>query len=214
VARKVYMTKNGTVVPRVSKITDLRNVEGYVPKKHIEAAMKTGGVTHGLVEEFLRYREHGLPKSNKVRLAMMAFHSYMNRTKAGVSTVNGKDFIEVPLVSEKHLFGGTPDAILCINGKHILTDFKTTSDLKKCGRLLDKYNPQLGAYYGACKEKGIKLDGGQFLFLCTTTGEHKVKSYSVASLEAHFECFLSLLGVYRAEKKAAAIRKTEMALAA
>lgn len=73
--------------------------------------------------------------------------------------LNGYSFVarELPVVSEMHGYQGRLDAILRMNGRNILVDFKGATRWKP-KKYLEDYRVQLGAYYGACLESGMNID--------------------------------------------------------
>jgi hypothetical protein len=64
---------------------------------------------------------------------------------------------EMRVRSEANKYRGRLDAILEINSRMILVDFKGSNRWKP-KKQLDDYRLQLGAYFGACIEMGLTID--------------------------------------------------------
>ena len=73
--------------------------------------------------------------------------------------LSGYSFIarELPVVSTMHGYQGRLDAVLRMNDRNILVDFKGSTRWKP-KKYLDDYRLQLGAYFGACRETGMNID--------------------------------------------------------
>lgn len=95
-----------------------------------DTAANIGTAAHSMVEASIRGKdpeaalvETGLPDEHRDR-ARGAFHAY--QTWASMSRLEIVDQ-EMMLVSERHKFGGTPDAIGLVNGELCLVDWKTSN---------------------------------------------------------------------------------------
>jgi hypothetical protein len=66
---------------------------------------------------------------------------------------------EYDVRSEAHQYQGRLDAVLSINGRNILVDFKG-ANRPKPRKYMEDYELQIGAYYGACLEMGVAIDCG------------------------------------------------------
>jgi genome maintenance exonuclease 1 len=64
---------------------------------------------------------------------------------------------ELVVVSDMNEYQGRLDAVLRMNDRNILVDFKGSTKWKP-KKYLGDYNHQLGAYYGACMEMGMNID--------------------------------------------------------
>ena len=120
-------------------------------------AADKGTIVHSMCEYFLRYRmipsvPEDLPYMPK-RECQNAFNSFM----LWISNINANHMwrvlaLEEPLVCDK--FGGTMDALLEIDGRIYLIDFKTSNFLNY------KYCLQVAAYrYMLRITRGIEVDG-------------------------------------------------------
>lgn len=92
-----------------------------------DAAADAGKICHDMIDAHIHGRPFdatGLP-AGPLSKAEHAFLGYLDWAKNTKLTV---DAAEIPLVSEKHQFGGTFDAIM-LNGERILSDYKTASGI-------------------------------------------------------------------------------------
>lgn len=153
----------GIPVPRVTEILSKTIHEDYITKwanylgfKHIsyQAALdesaKIGTITHERISQILLGDS---PKEDEP-VPVQSFLIWYN----GVKSSNNVKVI----YSEKTLvcprYGGTLDALLEINGKSYLIDFKTSN------HVTFKYFLQLAAYKMMLKEiEGIELTGGEII---------------------------------------------------
>ena len=97
-----------------------------------DKAANSGTLAHDMIELYLRGQAPinaylGLDFSTeiiaKARNGFDAFLTWTEQTKMEVRTA------EMPLISEEYRFGGTPDAVLLVNGKLSLGDWKTGNKL-------------------------------------------------------------------------------------
>lgn len=100
---------------------------------------------------------------------------------------------EVSLVSEKHRFGGTRDAIL-VGGKRALGDVKTSKGI------YPDYLAQLGAYAILDEEHGNEIDGGFHLLKFSKqekpTDPVRFSHHHWSHLDQGKRCFLILREAY------------------
>lgn len=104
---------------------------------------------------------------------------------------------EIPLVSERYQYGGTPDLIAMVDDRLCLLDFKTSKDgsvypdkllaLAAHGRLWTEHNP------------GQLLTGGYRLIMLPKDGS-KPKPHTYLDLEPQWELFKLYLQAYRLDK--------------
>lgn len=100
-------------------------------------------------------------------LRVKAVQAYENYTawekQSGISLIS--KYQEMQLVSSAQKFGGTPDAIGIIDGKHVLVDWKTSNGV------YSDYLVQLAAYKHLI-EDGVRMDTGEPLNIRITGGFH------------------------------------------
>jgi hypothetical protein len=103
-----------------------------------DAAANAGTLAHDLIEAEIR----GWPapacddeeQMRKASNVLKRFKEWHEQTKAVIESH------ERPMVSEKHRFGGTPDAVATINGRRVLLDWKSSNSVRA------PYLAQLGGY--------------------------------------------------------------------
>lgn len=120
-----------------------------------EKAADAGTIAHEMVECFLHSEDFDGQQYDRhlVEMAMPAFEAFMEW--AGSTRLEVVE-TEVGLVSERHRFGGTRDAII-VNGRRALGDWKTSN------RIYPEYLCQLAAYGILDEEQGKAIDGGYHL---------------------------------------------------
>ena len=102
---------------------------------------------------------------------------------------------ELSLVSETHGYGGTLDALLAVDGRPLLVDFKTSS------RIFDDHLFQLAAYHHLLIENGYTVDGAMVLRLSRdVAGEYSERVLSAPEIEPYFAVFKAALNLHNAIK--------------
>lgn len=102
--------------------------------------------------------------------------------------------IEIPLVSERYKFGGTPDILAKINGDNCLVDVKTGKAIYL------EYLYQLAAYKLLLEEHNYKVDSARILNIPRTEDESFLDK-KVGNLEKEKEIFLHCLAIYNLRKQ-------------
>lgn len=146
-----YFTKDGTKVPSVTTVLSRFKESGGLVhwawdlgkqgkdyREVRDAAADAGTKAHEAVEHWIKKLEYKwlFPESDitkKAKRAFDAFIEWADQTQLQVTHT------EVPLISERHKFGGTLDAML-IRGKRSLGDWKTSN------RIYPEYLVQVAAY--------------------------------------------------------------------
>jgi hypothetical protein len=134
-----------------------------------QAAADIGTVAHAMVEARIKgespnevLHASGLPvaSQNKAISSFEAYESWASMSKLEIVEQ------EMPLISERYRFGGTPDAIGLVNGKLCLVDWKTSNAVHA------DYLLQLAAYRALWEENNPDrpLVGG--FHLCRFSKEH------------------------------------------
>lgn len=153
-----YYNREGKSVPRVTEILSTMihsdrlmiwannlGFRGLKYLKELERAASFGTQAHTCIEIYLK---------DKIRSeSNIPFLGYL----LWESVLNDKGLVVTPRLIEEKLscdwFGGTLDALLEINGKLYLTDFKTSN------HVTFKYFLQLSAYLYMLHLRGINPDG-------------------------------------------------------
>lgn len=87
-------------------------------------AANIGTIIHALVDDHVHGRPHSLDgQDERVISGYNAYRQWETQTHIKIVAT------EMQLVSEKHHFGGTPDAIGEIDGKLVLADWKSSSGI-------------------------------------------------------------------------------------
>jgi len=148
-----------------------------------DQAMETGTICHRLIERYLKGDEFDLTKySFEVQNGFDAFLKFKKEH------LDFTHETEVPIVSEKHLYGGTLDWVGKLkNGKNYILDWKV-------GKKRDTHRLQLSAYRSAYLEMHPTetIDGMAVVTLDKLTGEYKMYDLS-DRYEMSLKCFLNYL---------------------
>lgn len=158
-----------------------------------DEAADSGTLAHDLVESDIKGTPPPeIPENEVGQQARQAFKSYELWRETNKIEIIAT---ELPLVSEKYQYGGTPDAIGRLGKKIILLDWKTSKDI------YTDYVLQLAAYAQLVNERTQwKVNGGGYIARFSKTGgEFSVHYYS--DLKPYFKLFLKLLEAYRMEKE-------------
>jgi hypothetical protein len=119
------------------------------PNKPRDAAGSKGTDVHRIIEAHLQGKpiqiENFKPPHQQHLEAYLKFAEQMPHTVIAT---------EKTVFSRKHLYAGTLDAIINIGGKVYLVDWKTNKTV-----YAKDFAPQVGAYYLALQEQGMKIDG-------------------------------------------------------
>ena len=155
-----------------------------------DAAANSGTVAHAMIDAEIRGRKFnpdGISKDllNKAETAYLNFLEWSKRNELKVSAT------EIPMISEKWRFGGTPDCIAYIGGKLSLLDWKTGSGL------YEDHLIQLAAYKELWEENypDALIQGG-FDLLRISKEEAGFTHYHRDALPGCFDAFLHLRELY------------------
>jgi len=173
---QAYKLKDGTKVPGCTTIVNRfkesgglihwawqMGIDGIDYRQKRDDAADAGHIGHALIDAEI----HGRPEPDltredpaNVKLALKArdaFRTWRDQVKLEIIET------ETPLVSEKHRFGGTFDALARINGKLRLLDWKTSNGV------YGDYIAQVAAYRELILERArlagapIEIEGAQLL---------------------------------------------------
>jgi hypothetical protein len=205
--KRGYRLANGTKVPGTTTILGRfkesgglirwaykRGLDGLDLYESRDKAAEIGTIVHDAAEEHIHGSDgHALiaeraqtdEDREKCERAFGAFLRLMtNFRMKPVAT-------EVPLISESHLFGGTLDLILEVDGKLCLGDFKTGS------AVYDDHVAQLGAYAILWKEiRGESLEGAHLFRFSKESGVMVHEDWPLELLQLGAKQFLALRKAY------------------
>lgn len=150
------------------------------PYKVSERAKSRGTTVHSIVEA---YKTTG----KQIETVPDKYKGYAEAFYRWVDDFNPR-FVEneKTILSHKHRYAGTLDAIIEINGEKVLLDVKTS----KKGEVYKEAHLQVSAYILALKEMGESIDRG-FVLALSDTGK-----YNYAEIEYSPEAFLHAKALY------------------
>lgn len=200
-----YFLKDGVKVPSVTTVLgrfkesgrlihwawDLGK-QGKDYREVRDSAADCGTIAHEAVEAFIRQIDFTWPTTGAVDKAKKAYDAFLEWAQQTQLQVT---HTEVALISEKHRFGGTLDAML-IQGKRSLGDWKTSN------KVYPEYLMQVGAY-GILWEENFPdqpIDGGYHLLRFDKEFGDFHHSWW-GELESAKRSFLLLREVYELEKE-------------
>src|SRR5215475_309408 len=211
-----YYLKDGTRVPGCTTVISTSlgwgkegllvwaNREGQAGRDHREtrqAAADVGTLAHALVEARIRNVPFERPPTateEQVRLATLAFNGFEEWFAASrIELVE----TEMHLVSERHRFGGTPDAV----GKHKGT--LCVLDWKASRAVYPEHLIQIAAYQQLWDENRPEPIGGG-VHLCKfakDTGGFSHHWWPSEALEPAWRAFLALRDLYDLQKEMKAL---------
>lgn len=204
--KKGYFLSNGDRVPSVTTVISRfkdsgglihwawkLGMEGKDYRKVRDEAANAGTMAHEAVEHWI----HGQPVSfegepdvcKRAETAFNAFLEWADQTQLNVTHT------EIPMVSERYKFGGTPDALV-IRGKRGMGDWKTSA------RVYPEYLVQLAAY-GQLWDENHPDDPilGGFHLLRFDKEYGDFHHHYWAELDAAWHAFLHLRELYEINKE-------------
>ena len=146
---------NGTWYPRVTKILDVkakpaleqffREMESFASAEEVKnKSAAEGTLVHETVQGLLTGKEVSIPEA--ILPAVSAFQKF-NEEK---QIVFHKEYVESRVVSLRHRYAGTVDALATVDGKFGVLDIKTSTGF------YPEYNLQTAAYVSALQEFPVK----------------------------------------------------------
>lgn len=173
-----------------------------------DAAANKGTAAHAWFESYVKLRIAD-PKSKEIP-ALPIDPDVLNSVQLFLRFVSTKDITwlrsEVTVASRRYMFGGRFDAIIKMDGKIFLVDFKTSSGLYY------EYYVQAAAYVIACEDMGFDVKHRLLLWM-PKTGK-KFEAHEVPTpMQVDQECFLAALKMYHCIQDAEKIMKQQKAAA-
>lgn len=204
-AHTIYKTSDGKRVPGTTTITGLLNkpflitwanrlgLDGIDSTKYRDEAADIGTLAHAMIQAHLQGEELDFTQYSplQVDLASNAVLSYLEWEKQHIIE---PIICEVPLVSDKKLYGGTIDCYCILDGEYTLLDFKTGK------AIYDEFFVQLAAYKELLIEHGHRVDKCRILRI----GRDETEGFeerSVTATDKYFGIFESLLRIYGLKKE-------------
>lgn len=187
---------DGIWFPSVSTITGSedkpwlvtwREKWGYLAERKTEMANRVGTEFHRRVEEYLNgSKDSWNPKLS--RQMNLRVDGMMGSFRAWAEVVNGEiHSTELKVISKKHYYSGTLDAVGTFDNKPMLYDWKTSS------RIYPDMDLQLVAYAQAYKEQtGVKLKQGMIVHVSKSKPKFKLTTKVFELGRRPFNKFLKL----------------------
>ncbi len=206
-AHTVYRLKDGTVVPGATTVLSVLakpalvpwanklGLEGVDVRKYVDALAAIGTLAHGLIEEDLGAptvdRSAYSPQQiDRAENCLLKWYEWRKSHRIEAVTV------EKVLVSERHRYGGTIDAVGAVDDTITILDFKTGK------AIYDDHLHQVAAYWRLAEENGLKIDAVRILQVGRSEDEgFSEKVVPVSKLRPHWKIFKACLDIWYAKRK-------------
>ena len=200
-----FKTQSGQPVPGVTTVINLLakpqlivwanrlGLQGIDSTKYRDEAADIGTLAHAMIQAHLQNEVLDLAEYTSLQtdLASNAVLSYYEWEK----NHNIEPFIcEMPLVSDKNLYGGTIDCYCLLDDEYTLLDFKIGK------AIYDEYFVQLAAYKELLVEQGYLIDKCRILRI----GRDETEGFEervITVTDKYFKIFENLLNVYKLKKE-------------
>jgi hypothetical protein len=207
-AHQVYKV-NGKRVPGVTTVLDVINkpalkkwandvgLQGIDSATYADALANIGTLAHEMIQEYLGgpqwdRSEYTRTEVDTAENAVLSFFEWEKVNGVKLET----EAIELQLVSEKYLYGGTVDWLGRINGKTWLVDIKTSK------ALYPENSYQVAAYHRLLTENGYRVDGVRVLRVGRSEDEgFDDKIIGLDALEDAWEVFQCAFDLYRTKQQ-------------
>lgn len=202
---KVYKLSDGkTRVPSVSTITGRfkesgglvhwawqLGIDGKDYRDARDTAADVGHIVHGKIDSYI----HGEPEpklpegttEEMLALAQRGFDTFLEwATQFGLNVIE----TEIPLVSEKHKFGGTFDAVAIVLGRLVLLDWKSG------GGIYAETICQVAGYRQLLRERDTEIDEAYVLRVGKEMGDFHFHAYTKQIVDLGWEAFQHMRNLY------------------
>jgi ATP-dependent exoDNAse (exonuclease V) beta subunit len=201
----------------VTEIKKILQSSKYAYKKECEAACNIGTTAHDAVEKFLRSlmdnKEAEKHAENLEAIIATMIDEEANAFSAFIDWYNKHtpQVVALETAIEGIGYGGRLDAVMILDGRVTLVDFKTSKGF------YDQYPMQLAAYVYAYNAKAKKLGEPQItncvvLRLDKRDGKWELRDYSAQFNKslAEFMCLASFWSIHREEDYALALKQFDL----
>ncbi len=203
-----YRLADKTIVPGVTTILNLRNkpalvkwsnnlgLQGIDVSSYVDDLAAIGTLAHAMITDKLSGKETDLSdySKNQIDLAENSCLSFWEWEKD--HHIEEIFFVERPLVSEKHRFGGTCDIYAKVNGKSEVLDLKTGKGI------WPEHLWQVATLKALLAENGFSVDGTRIVNIPRAETEAFLeKTVSEKENQIGWEIFRNLLRIYYLEKE-------------
>lgn len=205
-----YRLADKTIVPGVTTILGLMAKPALVPwanklglqgidvSKYVDDKADIGTLGHAMVTDKLSGAETDTSdySENQISLAENCALSFWQWEKE--HPIEEVFFVERPLVSETHRFGGTLDIYAKINGKREIIDLKTGSGIYQ------EHAWQVATLKVLLEENGFPVDGTRIINIPRAESESFLeKVVTSRENEIGWQIFKALLSIYNLKKEVA-----------
>ena len=203
-----YRLADKTIVPGVTTVLNLLSKPALVPwankmglqgidtSKYVDDKADIGTLAHAIITDKLTGKETDTSdySKNQIDLAENSCLSFWEWGKD--HKIESVMFVERPLVSEAHRFGGTLDIYAVVNGRKEIIDLKTGSGI------YNEHIYQVATLKMLLKENGFPVDGTRVVNIPRAETEaFSERAISETENRVGWEIFKNLLAVYYLEKE-------------
>jgi hypothetical protein len=215
-AHTTYKDANGKRVPSVTTVLSVLakpqlinwayklGKDGQDMKAVQDSAMSTGSLLHYLIAQELRKEQPDQAYLDEFTLRDQRYcnNCLLSWDEWKKDKVIEVELLEIPLVSEKFGYGGTPDLLAYINGKLCLCDFKSSN------AIYSDYFYQLSAY-GTLIEENINgpLIEQYHILRFGKDMNNDFEDKHLTDLDNHWAIFHHLLCVYKLQNSMRRVEK-------
>lgn len=175
-----------------------QGLDGFDYREKRDKAAEAGGICHAWIDDEIHERERTeFPNSSPdlLKQASMGFDAFIEwREQCKLNVIE----TETPIISERHRFGGTFDALATVAGKLVLFDWKTSNGV------YSDYIAQVAAYRQLLRERdGIENapKAAQLLRFGKEYADFHAHFYPEAVLDLGWQFFERALVMYELDKK-------------
>ncbi len=203
-----YKLKSGEIVPGVTTVLNLLAKPALVPwankmglqgidtSKYVDDKADIGTLAHAMITDKLTGKETDTSdySQNQIDLAENSCLSFWEWGKD--HKIEEVFFVERPLVSETHRFGGTLDIYAVVNGRKEIIDLKTGSGI------YDEHIYQVAVLKMLLEENGFPVEGTRVVNIPRAETEaFGERVISKTENRVGWEIFKNLLSVYYLKKE-------------
>lgn len=205
-----YKTADGSIVPGVTTVLGILNkpalvkwannlgLQGVDVSRYVDDKADIGTLAHAMITDALIGQKTDLSDytKNQIDLAENSVLSFWEWEKD--HKIREVFFVERPLVSEAHRFGGTLDIYAVVNGRREIIDLKTGAGI------WPEHIYQVATLKVLLEENGFEVDGTRIVNIPRVESEAFVeRSITPHENETGWQIFQRLLDVYYLRKEAA-----------
>lgn len=202
-----YRLKDKTIVPGVTTVLNLRakpqlvpwanklGLQGIDSSKYVDDKAAIGTLAHAMITDNLAgektdVMDYSPNQIDKAENSVLSFWEWEKDHK-----IEEVFFVERPLVSEVHRFGGTLDIYAKVNGRREIIDLKTGSGI------WPEHLWQVATLKVLLEENGFPVDGTRIVNIPRAETEAFLeKTVSDVENETGWAIFQHLLAIYYLEK--------------